>query len=103
MQSGHCISPTSVRRSRTPVTRVRLGGAGEAQWCRCITRRIGGPRGAKATDTEERFIEIIVRLTGLLTAAAACWKVPCVGCAPGSQRDVWGQVATGTLGPPFHA
>ncbi len=49
------------------------------------------------------MMKLIVSLTLLLTAAAACGKVTCVGCAPGTQAVLWGQVTMNTGGPASHA
>jgi len=48
-------------------------------------------------------MKLIVSVIVLLTAAAACQKIACVACAPGTQAVLWGQVTMDTGGPASHA
>jgi len=48
-------------------------------------------------------MKVIVSVIVVLTAAAACEKIACVACAPGTQAVVWGQVTMDTGGPASHA
>jgi len=48
-------------------------------------------------------MKLICSLIVVLSAAAACQKIACVACAPGTQAVVWGQVTMNTGGPASHA
>ena len=48
-------------------------------------------------------MKLIVSVIVVLTAAAACEKIACVACAPGTQAVLWGQVTMDTGGPASHA
>jgi len=48
-------------------------------------------------------MKLICSLIVVLTAAAACERITCVGCAPGTQAVVWGQVTMDTGGAASHA
>jgi len=48
-------------------------------------------------------MKLICSVIVVLSAAAACQKIACVVCAPGTQAVVWGQVTMDTGGPASHA